>query len=90
LPLVIVILIKLISAQMEALLNCHPSIMDSAVFGLPQEDTGNDLPTAYVVRRNPTLTAEEVKEYIAENASEFKQLRGGVFFVDKIPKVWIL
>ena len=75
-------------AQLEALLNCHPDIIDSAVFGLSDgKDIGNDLPAAAVVRRSPSLTTEDVKRYVAENVSEFKKLRGGVFFVDHIKKV---
>jgi acyl-coenzyme A synthetase/AMP-(fatty) acid ligase len=77
------------AAQMEALLNCHPDIAECAVFGLPDtEGSGNDLTTASVVRKIPSLTADDVKRYVVENASDFKQLRGGVYFVDKIPKVY--
>jgi len=73
---------------MEALLNDHPDILDSAVFGLPDDkETGNDLPAAYIVRKKPSLTADEVKKYVAENASDFKRLRGGIWFVDAIQKV---
>ena len=76
------------SAQVEALLNCHPEILDSAVFGLPDgTDAGNDLPACYIVRKSPTFTAEDVKQYIRENASDFKEMRGGIFFVDRIQKV---
>jgi acyl-coenzyme A synthetase/AMP-(fatty) acid ligase len=75
-------------AQLEALLNCHPDILDSAVFGLSDgKDIGNDLPAAAVVRVSPSITAEDVKRYVAENVSDFKKLRGGVFFVDRIKKV---
>jgi acyl-coenzyme A synthetase/AMP-(fatty) acid ligase len=74
---------------MEALLNDHPHILDSAVFGLPDDkETGNDIPAAYVVRKNPSLTIDEVKQYVVENASDFKRLRGGVWFVDSIQKVF--
>jgi len=70
------------------LLNCHPGILDSAVFGISDgKDIGNDLPAAAIVRRSPTLTEEDVKAYVVENASNFKQLRGGVFFTDRIQKV---
>src|SRR5271155_5132237 len=76
------------SAQVEALLNCHPEILDSAVFGLPDGmDAGNDLPACYIVRKSPTFTAGDVQQYIRENASDFKEMRGGVFFVDRIQKV---
>jgi len=73
---------------MEALLNCHPDIVDSAVFGLPDiEETGNDLVAAYIVRKSSSLTEADVTEYVSNNASNFQQLRGGVFFVHRISKV---
>jgi 4-coumarate--CoA ligase len=81
-------LLELRPAELEALLNRHPNILDSAIIGLPDDKLeGNDLPCAYVVRKNPLLTAEEVKQYVSENASDFKQLRGGVVFTDRIPRV---
>lgn len=80
--------IKLIAAELEALLDLHPSILESAVVGIPDDKLeGNDLPCAYVVRKDPSLTAEEVKQYVVDNTSDFKRLRGGVVFTDRIPRV---
>ena len=76
-------------AHLEALLNYHSKISDSAVIGIRDESTGNDLICAYVVRTDASLTAEAVKLYVAQNASDFKKLRGGVVFVDKILKVHV-
>ena len=80
-------LVKLIAAEIEELLNSHPGILDSAVVGIPDEVDGNDLTCAYVVRKDLSLTATMVKQYVADNASDFKWLRGGVVFTDRIPKV---
>jgi 4-coumarate--CoA ligase len=71
---------------MEALLNSHPQILDSAVTGV-RDDKGNDLPRAYVVRKQPSLTEEHVFDFVAKNAADFKWLRGGIVFVDQIEKV---
>lgn len=58
------------------------------MIGLPDDITGNDLICAYVVRADGSLTAEAVKRHVAQNASDFKKLRGGVVFVDQILKVY--
>lgn len=60
--------------------------MDACVIGIPCERSG-ELPRAYVVRKPDTnLTESEVEEFIKEQLSDHKQLRGGVVFVDQLPK----
>lgn len=51
-------------AELEAILMSHPSIIDTAVVGLPDEKAG-ELPLAFVVK-NPDskLTSEEVVNYV--------------------------
>lgn len=73
-------------AELEGLLLNNKKIADAGVIGIPDERTG-ELPFAFVVKQpNAELTETEVVEYVANNASTFKQLRGGVRFVDSIPK----
>ncbi|XP_055850186.1 uncharacterized protein LOC129914807 [Episyrphus balteatus] len=73
-------------AEIEALLLTHKKIKDAAVVGKPDEACG-ELPFAFVVKQaNVELTEEEVLKYVADNASPAKRLRGGVRFVDEIPK----
>lgn len=73
-------------AELEALLLTHPAVADAAVIGLPDEVAG-ELPLAYVVRKNGTnVTEKEIKNFVASNVSSQKQLRGGVQFVNEIPK----
>jgi 4-coumarate--CoA ligase len=50
---------------------------------------GNDteLPRAYVVAVDRARIDEvQVKKWVKERVAEYKQLRGGVVFVDAIPK----
>ena len=59
------------------------------VIGIPDGD-GNDLPRAYVVisSANPTVrvTEKDVHEFLNSRVSVYKRLRGGVVFVDEIPR----
>ena len=51
------------------------------------EDPGTDLPRAYVVANDGAkISEDEVKRYVSERLAPYKQLRGGVVFVDEIPK----
>ncbi|KAK5370418.1 hypothetical protein LTS03_000810 [Exophiala xenobiotica] len=74
-------------AEIENLLITHPRIQEAAVVGvnLP-DDPGTDLPRAYVVARPSEISEEEVKDYVKQRLAPYKQLRGGVVFVEEIPK----
>ena len=71
-------------AELEALLISHPNINDVAVIGIPDRVSG-ELPKAFVVRRGD-VTSREIIEFVARKVPPQKRLRGGVEFVDKIPK----
>jgi 4-coumarate--CoA ligase len=73
-------------AEIEALLLSNPKVKDCGVIGIPDEESG-ELPLAFVVKQpGATLTEQEVKKFIEKNASKPKWLRGGVKFIDVIPK----
>ncbi|KAM7361561.1 luciferin 4-monooxygenase isoform 1-T2 [Cochliomyia hominivorax] len=73
-------------AEIEALLLTNPKIKDAAVIGKPDEEAG-ELPMAFVVKQaNVQLSEQDVIDFVAERASPAKKLRGGVMFVDEIPK----
>lgn len=55
------------------------------MIGKPDETVG-ELPMAFVVKMDETLTEEDVVNYVNKDASPAKKLRGGVIFLDEIPK----
>lgn len=55
-----------------------------AVIGVPDLEAG-ELPKAFVVRRG-SVTSEEIMEFVAKRVIPQKKLRGGVVFIDQIPK----
>jgi 4-coumarate--CoA ligase len=75
--------------ELEAvLLGAKDHIVDAAVIGLKaQPGSDTERPRAYVVRKAGTnITEEEVKKLISDNLASYKQLTGGVVFLDEIPK----
>ncbi|KAH8595226.1 hypothetical protein B0O99DRAFT_623522 [Bisporella sp. PMI_857] len=75
--------IQVAPAELEALLLTHPKILDAAVIGV--EIPGTEAPRAYVVAEKG-LTEQDVKDFVKGKVAGHKQLRGGVKFIDVIPK----
>ncbi|XP_053671259.1 uncharacterized protein LOC128721490 [Anopheles nili] len=74
-------------AELEDVLLAHPAVRDCAVIGLPDDEAG-ELPAAFVVTQPnvPVVGETELAQFVAARLSPQKRLRGGVYFVDEIPK----
>lgn len=72
-------------SELENILLQHPGVADVGIVGVEDARAG-ELPRAYVVQRNPDLTEEEVVAYLEEKVAPHKQLKGGVKFVQELPK----
>lgn len=73
-------------AELEGILREHKDVLDAVVIGIPHEKCG-EIPKAFVVRRPKASTTEkELEEFVAERVIRYKQITGGVNFVDSIPK----
>ncbi|KAG0300927.1 putative fatty-acid--CoA ligase FadD10, partial [Dissophora globulifera] len=77
-------------AELEALLLEHPLILDAGVIGIEDKEQATEVPLAFVVKApgpGEALTEADVESYIASKVAAHKKLRGGVRFIDAIPKL---
>ncbi|KAI9923745.1 hypothetical protein ASPWEDRAFT_32322 [Aspergillus wentii DTO 134E9] len=75
--------------ELEGIIIAHPAVSDVAVVGLPSGQDGSELPRAYVVpvgKCEDEAMAESIINYVADRAVGYKKLRGGVCFVQDIPR----
>ncbi|KAL3417885.1 4-coumarate-CoA ligase 2 [Phlyctema vagabunda] len=84
--------------EIEGVLLSHPLIIDAAVIGVRKNkaedvmsgENGEEFPRAYVVKRpdpeSRELDEQSVRMWCAHKLARYKDLTGGVVFVDQIPK----
>ena len=72
-------------AELEGILLSHPQIADVAVVGVDDEWAG-EVPKAFVVLKSGDVSETEIHDFMSSKVAEHKQLKGGVSFVDAIPK----
>ncbi|KAL6429827.1 hypothetical protein ACFW04_007596 [Cataglyphis niger] len=73
-------------AELEALLRTHPDVNDAAVIGIPHAKYG-EVPKAFiVVNKGKKPTEDDIKNFVKGKVSDYKQLEGGVMFLNEIPK----
>jgi long-chain acyl-CoA synthetase len=71
--------------QVEAVLNEHPKVAESVVTGVPDEKWG-EIVVAYVVKRDPSLTARELNQYCLSHPMLARYKRPRYYrFVDSLP-----
>lgn len=77
-------------AELEGKLMDHPLVYDVAVIGVQDPEQHTEVPRAYIVhatkRGGSDEDAQEIVDWIAGKVANHKRLRGGVRFIDEIPK----
>lgn len=77
-------------AELEGLLASHPDIIDVAVIGIEDRERATEVPRAYVVPKKGVEASKEteqrIMDWLAGKVANHKRLRGGVKFVDEVPK----
>lgn len=76
---------KVVPEEVEALLRDHPLVADVAVAGIPDDERGQRVAAAVVVRGGVAPTLEELREFVASRSAPFKAPRDLVI-VDRIPR----
>ncbi len=70
--------------EIEDVFAMHPKVQEVAAIGLPDEKSGESV-KIYVVRKDPTLSVEEVNQFAAEQLTGYKRPRH-IEFRDELPK----
>ena len=72
--------------ELEEILMGHDAVEDAAVFGKPEASV-QELVTALVVKkRDAEVEKEELQDLVDQQVDDHKHLRGGICFVQKIPR----
>uniref|UniRef100_A0A1I8JUU2 AMP dependent ligase n=1 Tax=Anopheles funestus TaxID=62324 RepID=A0A1I8JUU2_ANOFN len=74
-------------SDLEAIILRIEGVQNVCVVGVPDADGGTDLPAAAIVRHpGAMLEASQVRMIVDGQVSDFKRLRGGVHFIEELPK----
>ncbi|KAI9715074.1 MAG: hypothetical protein M1812_006192 [Candelaria pacifica] len=79
-------------AELEAHLLTHPAVADVAVIPV-QDEAAGELPKAFIVKsssigleENERMLVRRIQKHVEEHKARHKWLKGGVEFIDVIPK----
>lgn len=80
--------------ELEEIIVRHHLVDEAAVCGVWSEKDSTELARAYVVLKQPSSRscedrvshAKSITAFLASQVSSYKQLKGGVIFVDALPK----
>jgi long-chain acyl-CoA synthetase len=70
--------------EVEAVLAAHPGVAEVAVIGTPDETAG-EIVCAFVVRKDPALTEQALREHCRQSLTAYKVPKA-VHFRDDLPK----
>ena len=71
-------------AEIEEVIAKHPKVLEVAAIGVADEKSG-EVPKLFVVKKDPSLTTEEILAFAKENLTGYKRPRY-VEFMDELPK----
>jgi len=70
--------------EVEDVIAMHPGVLECAVIGVPDEASGEAV-KAFIVKRDPALTENELKHFIAERLTNYKRPKF-IEFRNELPK----
>jgi long-chain acyl-CoA synthetase len=75
---------KVFPNEVEAVIAAHPGVLEVAAVAQPDERAG-EVVAVFIVRKDPTLTAEQIIEHCRKEMTGYK-LPKHVYFRDELPK----
>lgn len=76
---------KISPIELDNVLTRHPKVDDAVSFAIPDEMFGQEVAVAIVLKKGETLTADELKKWVADKLAKFKVPKK-VYFTDIMPK----
>ena len=70
--------------EIEQVITTHPGVVECAAVGVPDERSGEAV-KVFVVRKDPSLTAEQLMEFCKQNFTGYKKPKY-IEFRDELPK----
>jgi len=70
--------------EIEEVIASHPKVLEVAAIGVPNEKSGEAV-SVFVVKKDPSLTRDEIIAYSKENLTGYKRPRH-IEFMDDLPK----
>jgi acyl-CoA synthetase (AMP-forming)/AMP-acid ligase II len=73
------------STQVEAAIHKHPAVLESAVFGVPDNEWGEAVKAVVVLKPGTKATSQEIIDVASENLASYQKPKT-VDFIDSLPK----
>ncbi|OAV03873.1 Long-chain-fatty-acid--CoA ligase [Moraxella catarrhalis] len=70
--------------EVEDVITAHPKVIECGVIGVPDEHSG-EVVKVFVVKKDPSLTADEVRAWAKENLTGYKRPKY-IEFISELPK----
>ena len=77
--------VNIYPAEIEAILDAHPAVLDAAVIGVPDDEWGESVKAVVQLRPGAQATAAELMDFCAQRLAGFKKPRS-VDFTDDLPR----
>jgi len=77
--------VNIYPAEVEAVLQAHPSVLDAAVIGVPDEQWGESVKAVVQLREGATVTEDGLIAFCAERLAGYKKPRS-IDFAEELPR----